>query len=96
MFPLRLRIFGTAGCGKSLIAQQFFRTALAQGKRPLLVCYNRPLAEKLRALMPVGGLVTTCHGLCDQFLKSKGLRPDYTNWPSVFDQVTGEAVTNEW
>jgi hypothetical protein len=96
MSPLRLRIFGTAGCGKSLIATQFFRTALARGKRPLLVCYNRPLAEKLRALMPVGGLVTTCHGLCDQFLKSKGLRPDYTNWASVFEQVTGEAVTNEW
>ena len=46
--------------------------------------------------MPAGGLVTTFHGLCDQFLKSKGLRPDYANWASVFDQVTGEAVTNEW
>jgi hypothetical protein len=96
MSPLRLRILGTAGCGKSLIAHQFFCKALAQGRRPLLVCYNRPLAEKLRTLMPTGGLVTTCHGLCDQFLKTKGKRPDYTNWASVFDQVTGEAVTDEW
>ena len=96
MRPLRLRILGTAGSGKSLIAHNFFRKAIASGKRPLLVCYNRPLGEKLRTLVPTGGMATTCHGFCDQFLKSRGIRPDYTDWAKVFDQVTGEPVPEEW
>ncbi len=87
MSPLRRRIFGTAGCGKSLIAAQFFRTALAQGKRPLLVCYNRPLAEKLKATLPPGGVATNFHGLCDQFLKSQGIRPSTT---------IGRGSSNRW
>jgi len=96
MTPLRLRIYGTAGCGKSLIAAQFFGRALAQGKRPLLVCYNRPLAEKLKAILPTGGVVTNFHGLCDQFLKGQGRTPDYENWPQMVESVAAETIPDSW
>lgn len=96
MTPLRLRIAGTAGCGKSLIAAQFFEKALARGKRPLLVCYNRPLAEKLKATLPPSGLVATFHGLCDQFLKSQGRPPAYEDWARIIESITGETIPETW
>ncbi len=96
MTPLRLRIYGTAGCGKSLIAGQFFQKALAQGKRPILVCYNRPLAEKLKASLPSDGLVTNFHGLCDQFLKSQGHPPVYDDWTRIVESVAAESVPGSW
>ena len=96
MSPLRLRIFGTAGCGKSLIVAQFFGKALAQGKRPLLVCYNRPLAEKLKVILPSGGLVDTFHGCCIQFLKHQGRTPDYQNWDQMVDSVAAETIPDSW
>jgi hypothetical protein len=96
MAPLRLRIYGTAGCGKSLIAAQFFQKAVAQGKRPLLVCYNRPLAEKLKATLASGGVVTNFHGFCDQFLKSQGRTPVYDDWPRLVESVMGETIPDAW
>jgi hypothetical protein len=38
MTPLKLRVRGTAGCGKSLVATRFADNAAAAGKRVLLVC----------------------------------------------------------
>src|SRR5262245_8794992 len=46
MSPFRLRILGTAGCGKTMIARHVFDRAISQGRRPLLVCFNRPLSER--------------------------------------------------
>lgn len=51
--PYRLRISGTAGCGKTMIARHAYDLALERGRRPLLVCFNRPLAERLRNRSPV-------------------------------------------
>jgi len=96
MEPLRLRLFGAAGCGKTLIAQRVFQAAVARGKRPLLVCYNRPLGERLRALMGTGGLVNTFHGLCDAFLKARGIAPDYRDWAAVVEQVSAERIPDDW
>jgi len=75
MTPFRLRVSGTAGCGKTLVAEQMFERVVGQGKRPLLVCFNRPLAEKLRHVMDEPGMVTTWYGLCDRFLAERGHRP---------------------
>src|SRR5262249_35595778 len=48
MSPCRLRVLGTAGCGKTMIARQMFDRAIYEGRRPLLVCFNRPLSERLK------------------------------------------------
>ena len=50
--PLRLRVRGTAGSGKSAVALAVAERAAGTGQRPLMVCFNRPLAEKLRAAAP--------------------------------------------
>jgi hypothetical protein len=93
---LRLRLYGTAGCGKTLIAQRVFHEAVARGRRPLMVCYNRPLAERLRALAGEGGMVNTFHGLCVAFLRSRGIAPDYHDWPAILERVAAEPVSDAW
>lgn len=51
MAPFRLRFTGAAGSGKSLVARHFFARAASEGKRVLLTCYNRPLAESFLAAL---------------------------------------------
>ena len=103
MTPFRLRVSGTAGCGKTLVAEQMFERVVGQGKRPLLVCFNRPLAEKLRHVMDGPGMVTTWYGLCDRFLAERGHRLDYDRmtsdpdfWHTVGELVIAEHVPETW
>lgn len=103
MTPLRLRVRGTAGCGKSQVAHHFYKSALAAGQRPLLVCYTRPLRERLKARLGEGGKVQTWNGLCDEFLSTKGHKLDYEQmnkdpefWRKTADLVIGETVQEEW
>jgi hypothetical protein len=77
MTPLRLQVLATAGNGKTLVAQHFYERALNAGKRPLLLCFNRPLAERLRNLVRTGGWVDTWYGFCDHFLQTQGVQLDY-------------------
>jgi hypothetical protein len=63
----QLRVIGGAGTGKTLLAVEAARRFAAEGRRTLLVCFNRPLAGRLGALVsdwdpPVE--VSTFHGLC--------------------------------
>lgn len=76
--PQRLRIVGTAGSGKTQLALAVFNDAVAAGKRPLYVCYNRPLADHFARIAAPGGEVATYHQLCDRVLTAAGQRPDFT------------------
>jgi len=76
--PFRLRIIGTAGSGKTQLALAVFRDAVAAGKRPLYICYNRPLADHFIQISPLGGHIATYHQLCDKVYRSQGLIPDFT------------------
>jgi hypothetical protein len=103
MRPLRLRVTGTAGCGKTVVAQRFFARAVEASRRPLLVCFNRPLAERLKATAPGDGVVTTWYGLCDKFLAERGRKLDYEQmkldpqfWRRVADMVIDERVPTSW
>ena len=84
--PFRLRIVGTAGSGKTQLAISVFRDAVTAGKRPLYVCYNRPLADHFIQISPSGGMVATYHQLCDQLCRSQGLVPDFSK-PGTFGEI---------
>jgi hypothetical protein len=103
MRPLRLRVDGTAGAGKTLVARQCFDEAVGRHRRPLFVCYNRPLAEKFRAGIGETGLVATFLGLCSKFLVERGhqfdwdeMKRDPSFWSRVTELVSGERIPEEW
>ena len=97
--PYRLRVSGTAGSGKTQLALAEYRAAVDQGKRPLYLCYNRPLADHFQRIAPPGGLVCTLHMLCDQRLRATGEKPDFSQ-PDAFETLLARAaalpVTDDW
>jgi UvrD-like helicase family protein len=96
-------VYGTAGSGKTQIARHFFDDALRRGRRPLLVCFNRPLSERLKVAVQPGGHVVTFNGLCAEFLEERGqqlhfdeMKQDPRFWEKVSERVVGEAVPDHW
>lgn len=102
MKPLRLRVRGTAGCGKSIVASRFAEGSITAGKRVLLVCFNRPLAERIKMNVPQGVHVETFYGFMDRFLKSRGHKLAYERiaepgfWEDVQERVIGETIEPDW
>lgn len=84
--PFRLRVAGTAGSGKTQLALAEFRRAIAEGRSPLFVCFNHPLAARLRSIVPDGGRIETFHALCDQWIRASGGQPDFTDQDADFWQ----------
>lgn len=84
--PFRLRVIGTAGSGKTQLALAVFRDAVAAGKRPLYVCFNRPLADHFARIAPAGGEVTTYHQLADRIARARGQAPDFAS-PGAFEHL---------
>lgn len=76
--PFRLRVLGTAGSGKTQLALSVYRDAIAAGRRPLYLCFNRPLADHIRGIAPVGGTVANYHQFGDQCARAGGEVPDFT------------------
>jgi hypothetical protein len=76
--PFRLRVIGTAGSGKTQLAMAVYRDAIESGRRPLYVCYNRPLADHIARIAPPGGEVATYHQLGDRVARARGQTPDFT------------------
>lgn len=99
--PYRLRVVGTAGCGKSQLTISYCRREIANGRKPILLCFNRPLADKLGELVPDGARVDTYYGFCKKTLES--LTPGLTIrptqepgfWREVQDQLVGVDIPEE-
>ncbi len=73
----------TAGAGKTQLAMRVMRDALAQGKSALYVCFNRPLAEHIRAIAPKEAKIANHHQLSAAVARDAGSPPDF-NQPNVF------------
>jgi hypothetical protein len=84
--PFRLRIVGTAGSGKTQLAVQVMKDAVAIGKRPLYVCFNRPLADHIARVAPSEAKVANYHQLCDWIARDAGRAPDFQA-PDVFARL---------
>jgi hypothetical protein len=73
---LRLAVSGPAGSGKTLLALEKGRDLARTGKKTLILCYNRPLADYLRT--EIGSLpdleVTTFHQLTSRLLEKAKIR----------------------
>jgi len=84
--PFRIRVIGTAGSGKTQLALNVLQDAVQDGRRPLYVCYNRPLADHVALIAPAGATVATYHQLCDRILRSTGQMPDFSK-PGAFQAL---------
>ena len=85
--PFRLHVIGTAGSGKTQLALSVFRDAILAGRRPLFVCYNRPLADHFIQTSPSGGMVAAYHQLCDKVCRSAGKVPDFSKGGEAFREM---------
>lgn len=97
--PFRLRVIGTAGSGKTQLALAEYTAALAAGKKPLYVSYNRPLADHVNRLVPAGGRVASFHQLCDSFAREHGDSPDYGDtgvWKKLERNLAERELPPEW
>jgi hypothetical protein len=84
--PFRLRVIGTAGSGKTQLAMAVYRDAIGAGRRPLYVCYNRPLADHIALIAPTGGEVATYHQLGDRVCRALGEPPKFSQ-PGAFARI---------
>lgn len=89
--PFRLRVTGSAGSGKTQLALAEYRAAVEAGRRPLYVCYNRPLADHFAAIAPAGGLACTFHHLCERLVREAGGVPDFSQ-PGAYERLETEAA----
>jgi hypothetical protein len=85
--PWRLRVRGTAGSGKTQLALQMLRAAHRSREQALYVCFNRPLADAMRAVAPDPATAVTFHELAALALAQTGQTPDFTA-PGVFDAMS--------
>lgn len=86
MHPHRVRISATAGSGKTQLALSLFEEAIRGGRRPLFVCFNRPLADHFTQLAPSGGEIASYLQLCNRMVRSSGLCPDFSQ-ADAFERI---------
>jgi hypothetical protein len=88
----RAAITGPAGCGKTMLAIEIARRLADSGKRTLLTCFNKQLAEYLRGCTHgVAGLdVAHFHRLCVRIAEEAGLlvqEPEAEPGSDYFERV---------
>jgi len=100
--PFRLRVVASAGAGKSQLARHFLERVCANDQRALFVCFNRPLASRVRSTVTESATVNNFHGFCHQFLDSIGEDIDFSKavsdpdfWKSIPERVVAVNIPDE-
>lgn len=92
----RVLVRGGAGTGKTVLAGRLAQNLAEVGERTLLVCYNRPLAERLALqTKDIAGLtVQSFHQLCLSVLTEAGRAAPVENGPRqvYFDETLPAAA----
>jgi len=71
----RVMVNGGAGTGKTMLALQWARQALARNERTLVVCFNKPIAGMLQHLLAgTPAMVSTFHDATLHLLEPHGFR----------------------
>jgi hypothetical protein len=101
MQPMRLRIEACAGSGKSELLRVLARRSVAAGRRTLLVCFNRPLAELHAQGLP-GATVETWFALRRKLAEALGIElqfgeaADWAFWRRLEEQITTALNASGW
>lgn len=88
----KLLIIGPSGTGKTLVAMEEAKQFATEGKRILLLCYNRTLANFLAAQAKnIPQIkVNTFHGFAEEVIRHAGMEyriPEAREeWPNFFDK----------
>jgi predicted ATPase len=95
----RLAVSGCAGSGKTMLAVEHARRLAHAGTKVLFVCFNRGLAEHLRARETRSGVtVQTFHGICNQLARQAKLKlPQYEQGkapPEYFERDLPDALVD--
>ncbi len=91
MRPMRLNIEACAGAGKSEFIRQLAERSDAQGRRTLVLCYNRPLSALLRDALPASVTVDTWLGFRRRYAEALGIDMQF---PAVADQDLWDRMEN--
>lgn len=97
----RALIRGTAGTGKTLLAIEAVKTAVAKGERVALFCYNRLLGEGLKdyfSTLPLDKqpmFVGTFHSYMTRLLVAKGIRINEPSDPLILGHYYRYELTNK-
>ena len=89
----RIAFEGPAGTGKTFLAIEAARRAAAEGKRVLLVCFNRLLGDWLKTQVPSGGAIAT-KTLHAYMLGLSGMRADGTEGREFWETHLPAAAVN--
>lgn len=86
-----IRVTATAGSGKTQLALRVLRDARAAGLKAAYVCFNRPLADHLQDIAPVGVQVASFHQLCWMAAgKPQGV-PDFAELTATYIETLNRA-----
>jgi hypothetical protein len=92
LHPHRLHVRGTAGSGKTQLAMQELRQAARLGQMALYICYNRPLADAVKAVAPESVPVVTIHEFARELGESAGETFDFAV-AGVYDRMIQALLT---
>jgi hypothetical protein len=86
-----IRVFGTAGSGKTQLALRVLRDARADGRKAAYICFNRALADHMAHVAPVTTPVETFHEFALRGVRASGVLVDFSK-PKTFELIAGQCV----